>query len=75
MPTVKSTASRRITTASPDRLVRSRAAYALSGGLGLAVAAAAGLSLAFPSVLAGADVTKGNLREPPSFFSSSGYRC
>jgi hypothetical protein len=63
MPTVKSPAARRITTASPDRLVvRSRAAYALSGGLGLAVAAAAGLSLAFPSVLAGAEVTKGNLR-------------
>jgi hypothetical protein len=63
MPTVKSTAAMRVPTASPDRLlVRSRAAYALSGGLGLAVTAAAGLSLAFPSVLAGADVTRGNLR-------------
>jgi hypothetical protein len=63
MPTVKATAAMRITTASPDRLLaRSRAAYALSSGLGLAVAAAAGLSVAFPSVLTGADVTKGNLR-------------
>jgi hypothetical protein len=63
MPTVKSTAAMRVPTASPDRLlVRSRAAYGLSSGLGLAVAAAAGLSFAFPSVLGGADVTKGNLR-------------
>jgi hypothetical protein len=63
MPTVESNTAKPITTASTRRLlVRSRAAYALSGGLGLAVAAAAGLSFAFPSVLAGADVTKGNLR-------------
>jgi hypothetical protein len=44
------------------RAGRSKTSYAISVALGLVAAAAAGLSVFLPSVLAGADVTKGNLR-------------
>jgi hypothetical protein len=62
MSDVSTTTRSPIETARGHRLVRGTVPYATAAALGLAVAASAGISLVFPSVLAGTEVTKGNLR-------------
>lgn len=62
MGDVRTDTRRRDESSSIPLLRSARAAYVLSAALALCAAAAAALSLGFPSLLAGPEVSKGNLR-------------